>query len=489
MSGRERMDNYQNIKTIVLDEDGDVIVDGDNDKSWRWWFRGWDRRSRQLHDGRNISTTLSTSTTRTDFKDLLVVTILTLIYFIRPIHILILSLPMMYHWYNDEPIVPLYLLPGLLVGTVLSVVSMILPVQEHPSPLWTKLLFKRVLDYFPVVDEIQENSPVNINESIKADGKRYIFACQPHGVVPFAGIAWTIRQAQRSQLQPLKQKPTKKQHQQRRRKVVESNDQSSSQSNSSSIGQSSTSSPPQSPVQPTVSEMIPTVMASTVLMTPILKHTMGMLGCVSIRQMKERLSPPSSSSSSSSSQPSSSQSVGTSLTVDTEPTTIETTNKRSTLAPTEANTTNAPSTSCVRLYVGSATDIFYCNPKVETIELSKRKKFIQVAMQTGADIVPCFEFGNTSVFNVWKSSWLLIQLSKIVQFPVTYVWGRYLLPVPKPRKLLIVTGQPLGLPHLKRPRQRQIDEYHKKYCDEVERLFETYKGRVPDYKHKKLVIA
>ena len=479
------MDDYQNIKTVVLDEDGDEIIDdGDNDdESWLlWWFRGWwwdkerrTRRSRrQFHDGRNISTESSTSETtsrsiaRTDFKDVLVVTILTLIYFIRPIHILIVSLPMLYHWYNDEPIVPFYLLPGFLVASVLSVVSMILPVQEHPSPLWTMLLLGRVLNYFPVVDEIQENSPVNVNESIKADGKRYIFACQPHGVVPFAGIAWTVRQAQRSQLQPIRQKPAKKQQQQleRKRDVVESNDQSS--------------------VQPSVSEMIPTVMASTVLMTPILKHTCGMLGCVSIRQMKERLS----SSQSLPMQPTSSQSVGTSLKVNTEPSIIQRTNKRS--APPSSSglsTTYAPSTSCVRLYVGSATDIFYCNQKVETIELSKRKKFIQVAMQTGADIIPCFEFGNSTVFNVWENSWVLIQISKIVQFPVTYVWGRYLLPVPKRRKLLIVTGQPLGLPYLKRPRPRQVDEYHRKYCDEVKRLFETYKGRVPDYKHKKLVIT
>jgi hypothetical protein len=58
-------------------------------------------------------------------------------------------------------------------------------------------------------------------------------------------------------------------------------------------------------------------------------------------------------------------------------------------------------------------------------------------------------------------------------------------------QLLHVSGQPLGMPRtpIKRPRQAVIDHWHQKYCQQVQRLFDDYKERVPLYKKKKLVIV
>jgi Diacylglycerol acyltransferase len=56
-------------------------------------------------------------------------------------------------------------------------------------------------------------------------------------------------------------------------------------------------------------------------------------------------------------------------------------------------------------------------------------------------------------------------------------------------KLLYVCGQPLGLPKIDSPSQADIDQWHAKYCAEVSRLFNQYKERVPEYKHKKLEIV
>jgi hypothetical protein len=42
---------------------------------------------------------------------------------------------------------------------------------------------------------------------------------------------------------------------------------------------------------------------------------------------------------------------------------------------------------------------------------------------------------------------------------------------------------------MEHPTQEDIDKYHEKYCQEVTRLFDSYKEKVPDYKHKKLVIV
>jgi hypothetical protein len=57
------------------------------------------------------------------------------------------------------------------------------------------------------------------------------------------------------------------------------------------------------------------------------------------------------------------------------------------------------------------------------------------------------------------------------------------------KQMLYVSGQPLGMPHIRQPTQEDIDVWHKKYCDEVTRLFNTYKEQVPEYKHKKLEIV
>ena len=56
-------------------------------------------------------------------------------------------------------------------------------------------------------------------------------------------------------------------------------------------------------------------------------------------------------------------------------------------------------------------------------------------------------------------------------------------------QLLYVAGQPIGMPHIPDPSHEDINTWHKKYCDEVTRIFDTYKERVPMYKHKKLIIV
>jgi Diacylglycerol acyltransferase len=69
------------------------------------------------------------------------------------------------------------------------------------------------------------------------------------------------------------------------------------------------------------------------------------------------------------------------------------------------------------------------------------------------------------------------------------MWGRWYLPIPRDCKLLYVSGKPLGIPHIAHPTQADIDLWHSRYCAEVMRLFDMYKERVPEYKHKVLKIV
>ena len=71
---------------------------------------------------------------------------------------------------------------------------------------------------------------------------------------------------------------------------------------------------------------------------------------------------------------------------------------------------------------------------------------------------------------------------------LTWFWGLYGTLVPRPRKILGVVGQPLGVPStpVAAPTQQQIDELHAKYLAEVTRIFESYKPYNADYKDKAL---
>jgi 1-acyl-sn-glycerol-3-phosphate acyltransferase len=186
---------------------------------------------------------------------------------------------------------------------------------------------------------------------------------------------------------------------------------------------------------------MPTAVADALLYTPILKHVLGIFGLVSASK----------------------QSVQKQL-------------KK-----------KGPE-GCVVLYVGGMAELFLSCENEEKVYLKSRKGFVKLALQSGVDIVPVYLFGNTNVLSVLKTG-VLAYLSRKLQVSLTYIWGRWLLPIPRDCKLLYVAGQPLGMPKLENPSNEEIDKWHSKYCHEVERLFEKYKEKVPEYKHKKLEIV
>jgi 2-acylglycerol O-acyltransferase 2 len=185
----------------------------------------------------------------------------------------------------------------------------------------------------------------------------------------------------------------------------------------------------------------PTAVADALLYTPVLKHILGVFGLISA-------------------------------------------SKKSLV---RVLTQNRGPEGCVVLYVGGMAELFLSCDRQERLYLKNRKGFIKLALSTGVDVVPVYLFGNTAVLSILKTG-LLAAISRKLQVSLTYVWGRWYLPVPRPTKLLYVSGQPLGMPRIPEPTQQDVDKWHDKYCAEVKRLFDRYKERVPEYKHKQLEI-
>mmetsp|Transcript_82628 Transcript_82628/g.164077 ORF Transcript_82628/g.164077 Transcript_82628/m.164077 type:complete len:338 (-) Transcript_82628:214-1227(-) len=144
-------------------------------------------------------------------------------------------------------------------------------------------------------------------------------------------------------------------------------------------------------------------------------------------------------------------------------------------------------TASVILYVGGMLELFFSNPQTEVVFLTGRKGFIKLALREGADVIPIYMFGNTTV--LYALTWgPLAALSRKLGVSVTFFWGRFGLPVPSPVKLVYARGRPVGLPHIPNPTAEDVDKWHAVYCEKLKQLFDTYKGKNPDYKDKQLII-
>ena len=260
------------------------------------------------------------------------------------------------------------------------IVSAIVPSISTPRLSW---LLNPMLDYFDYNEEFELDNEAFRVEAAK--GKRFIIAIQPHGVISFVGLCSWV------------------------------------------------SAPPDF-------RRVKTAVASALLLTPILKHVMGIFGLTdaSASNLRRHLK-------------------------------------------------NEGVDGCIIIYTGGLAEMFKSCHEEERLYLKKRKGFIKLALREGVDVVPAYFFGNTSVLTLFKAG-PLGALSRKLQVSLTYFWGKWNLPIPRDDMLLYVRGKPLGIPHIPNPSKEDVDTWHAKYVEEVTRLFYKYNEKLPSYKHKKLFI-
>ena len=184
-------------------------------------------------------------------------------------------------------------------------------------------------------------------------------------------------------------------------------------------------------------KQIPTSVASSVLVTPLIKHIVGLFGIID--------------------------------------------------ASTKSLTRWLTKGNSVVLYIGGIAELFLVSQDEEMLFAAKRKGFIKLALRTGSEIVPVYFMGNTSVLSVLNGA-VLRRIARATGVTLTWFWGYQGTLIPRPNKILGVLGRPLGIPEtpIAEPTQAQIDSFHDKYLAEVQRLFDTYKQHNPDYAHKAL---
>lgn len=148
------------------------------------------------------------------------------------------------------------------------------------------------------------------------------------------------------------------------------------------------------------------------------------------------------------------------------------------------------------LVVGGALEALEAFPGKFNLKLAQKKGFIKMALTTGACLVPMFSFGEHELFiqaeNPEGSRLRNIQnwLTKYTGFSPPVFHGRGMFNytfglVPYRIPVYTVVGAPIEVQRDDNPSQEKIDQLHKTYLQELEKLFETHKTKygVAEDKH------
>jgi hypothetical protein len=148
----------------------------------------------------------------------------------------------------------------------------------------------------------------------------------------------------------------------------------------------------------------------------------------------------------------------------------------------------------IGISTGGVAEVFETNGDDECIVLKERKGLIKLAIRTGADLVPCYLFGNTKLLSCWAGEGLiprntLERISRKLGFALIIIYGRLGLPIPYRVPVLGVLGRGIPTAHIQcaEPTDAQIDEIQAKLLTEMQGLFDRYKS-LYGWPDKKLII-
>ncbi|CAK7234312.1 diacylglycerol O-acyltransferase 1 [Sporothrix curviconia] len=148
----------------------------------------------------------------------------------------------------------------------------------------------------------------------------------------------------------------------------------------------------------------------------------------------------------------------------------------------------------VTIVIGGARESLQANPGTMRLVLHGRAGFIKVAMATGADLVPVLGFGEVDLYTQLQGDEhpllhrFQLHVLKVWKFTLPFMRGRGIFNydyglMPYRHPLHIVVGRPI--PVAKAASETldpaEVDRLHGLYCDELKRLWDTYKDKyAPD---------
>jgi hypothetical protein len=152
--------------------------------------------------------------------------------------------------------------------------------------------------------------------------------------------------------------------------------------------------------------------------------------------------------------------------------------------------------AAVVLCPGGVRECMYMQPGTEVSYLRKRRGFIKLALEHQAPLVPVFAFGQSDLFSYWRPFVdppgkgliplkFIEKVARRIGFAPMVAWGVYGTPMPRRMPLTIVVGKPIEVPCENKNKDgvpvtvtdELIEEYLEKFISELQRVFDTYKGK------------
>lgn len=149
----------------------------------------------------------------------------------------------------------------------------------------------------------------------------------------------------------------------------------------------------------------------------------------------------------------------------------------------------------IGISTGGVAEVFETTSADECILLKERVGLIKLAIRTGADLVPCYMFGNTKLLHCWAGDGvpggrtILEKISRKLGFALIVFYGRFGLPIPFRSPVLAVKGKGIPTFHIKceEPTDEQIRTIQNQLIDDMQKLFDDHK-RLFGWESQKLVI-
>jgi len=164
---------------------------------------------------------------------------------------------------------------------------------------------------------------------------------------------------------------------------------------------------------------------------------------------------------------------------------------------------SGPKGTAAVLVVGGAREVLnqpdpsQGNGEIRLI-LRERKGFVKLAMRHGADLVPTFSFGETSVFKFLpnpEGSFIRrfqVWFQRNFVYPPAIFYGRGLFQynfglIPFRRPINVVVGAPIPVPKVENPTDEEVDRVHATYVAALTKLYEDNVAEYGDAAQKLVI--
>ena len=130
---------------------------------------------------------------------------------------------------------------------------------------------------------------------------------------------------------------------------------------------------------------------------------------------------------------------------------------------------------------GGAKESIMTDPKKETLVITRRKGFIELAIVKGLPVVPVYAFGINKVYNTsnrFQKFRVWLYHKTLIWIPL--FWGKYGSCIPYQNKITLVFGEPMYFPQKDKPSKEMISDYHKNYMEALYELYDKHKNLYGD---------